>query len=204
MPSTTIDYSFSNTAPTGITPSLAAALTGASPGAITAVEELTAVEPVVIDPAFAEGTGDGADLITPGLAAPGTASAAQPIEPAPIVPDPSDENMHTATLYFNGKLTLAQVFGLYVAPAAVVIKSVQLAAQTAPQGASAIIELVDADGISLGRTATLPAGEKIAHVVFDPPLALSAATIVQAKVTAVGSTTNGGYLQATLVAQVIP
>lgn len=133
-----------------------------------------------------------------------TAAVPQIVQYTPIVPDPTDSAMHTATFYFNGKLTLAQIFGLYKAPSTVVLKGMQLAAQTPPQGASAIIELVDADGVGLGRTATLPAGQPYADVTFDPPLALAANTIVRAKVTAVGSTTNGGYLQATLVAQVIP
>lgn len=161
------------------------------------------VAPSAVAGASMAGTADAPAAHAATIGAP-TASVPQPVEYTPIVPDPNDQYMHTSTFYFNGKLSLAQIFGLYKAPAAVVVKGLQLAAQTPPQGASAIIELVDADGVSLGRSATLPAGQPYADVVFDPPLALAANTIVRAKVAAVGSTTSGGYVQATLVAQVIP
>ncbi|MBC8009151.1 MAG: hypothetical protein H7067_03535 [Burkholderiales bacterium] len=131
-------------------------------------------------------------------------SAPQLVAYTPTIPDPTDRAMHTATFYFTGNLTVAQAFGLYKSPSAVVIRGVQLAAQTAPVGSVVIIELVDADGVSLGRTATLPAGALYADITFGTPLSLGANTIIRAKVTAVGSTTPGGYLQVTLLAQVIP
>jgi hypothetical protein len=203
MPSTAVDYSHSNAAPAAVTPPSFAG-TGAAPAAhaLTPTQG-TGSAPSGVPHATNEGTGDAPDPLTIPVGDP-TDSTPQLVEYTPIVPDANDQSMHTATLYFNGKLTLGQIFGLYKAPAAVVLKEMHLAAQTAPQGASAIIELVDADGVGLGKTATLPAGDKIAVAIFDPPLALSANTLVQAKVTAVGSTTAGGYLQATLVAQVIP
>ena len=124
-----------------------------------------------------------------------------PIEYSPIIPPTTDANMHTASFIQTGKLILNSIFGFYKAPAPVVIKGVQLAIQTLPTGADVIITLVDADGITLGRTATLPAGEVYADVLFETPLPLLTGAIVRAKVTQIGSGTPGSYLTANLVAQ---
>ncbi len=132
----------------------------------------------------------------------GTASTPQPIALVPSIPALSDENMHTATLSAVGNLAVNQVFGFYKAPAAAVVKGVQLAAQKAPAGADVIVSLVDADGIALGRTATLPAGQAFAEVTFGTPLPLLTAAVVRAKVTQIGTgNTPGAYLTANLVVQ---
>ena len=133
----------------------------------------------------------------------GTASAPQPIAFAPIFTDPTDGNMHTASFQFAGQLTLDQLFGLYKAPANVVIRGVQLFARKAPEGAAAIIELVDSEGNSLDRTASLPENETIAAVVFDTPRPVVVGTIVRAKITQVGSIKPGAYLTATLFVQIV-
>ncbi|PTX95768.1 hypothetical protein [Opitutus sp. ER46] len=133
----------------------------------------------------------------------GTEATPQLVAFAPIIPLPTDSNMHTAALNFVGQLKLNQLFGFYKAPAPVAIRGVQLAAQTAPTGADVTVELVDPDGVSLGRTATLPAGKTYADVTFATPLPVLAGALVRAKVTQIGSGAAGGYLTANLVVQVV-
>lgn len=132
----------------------------------------------------------------------GTASTPQPIGYTPPLGPLSDATMQTPTLNFAGNLALNQIFGYYVAPAACVVKGVQLSAQKAPLGADAIITLVDADGISLGRTATLPSGQTTANITFNPTLPLLNAATVRAKVTQIGTGNNpGAFLTANLIVQ---
>jgi hypothetical protein len=122
----------------------------------------------------------------------------------PAIPTPTDPTMQTPALTFAGQLILDQTFGLYRAPQACVLKQVQLAAQVAPLGADAVIELVDAAGDSLGVTATLAAGESWSDLKLITPLPLAADAIVRGKVTQVGSDKAGSFLTATLIIQLLP
>lgn len=130
-----------------------------------------------------------------------TDTVPSPIGYAPTIPAPTDESMHTPALIQTGKLVADVIFGFYKTKAAEVILGVQLAIQDLPTGADVIITLVDAEGTTLARTATLPAGESYKDVPFETPLALLAGAIVRAKVTQVGSTKPGSYLTANLIVQ---
>ncbi|MES2692788.1 MAG: hypothetical protein V4773_04890 [Verrucomicrobiota bacterium] len=132
----------------------------------------------------------------------GTQSTPQPIGYTPALGALTNNTMHTPSLHFTGNLALNQVFGLYKAPAACAITGVQLATQKAPVGADVVIDLVDADGVSLARTATLPAGQSFAAVNFGTPLPLLNAAIVRAKIAQTGTGNNpGAYLTANLIVQ---
>lgn len=160
--------------------------TGAGPGAITMADRTPASDqPTAI----------------PFAASAGTAAVPQQVNPPAVTAALSDQNMHTAALQFTGKLSLNQIFGFYRAPAAGVIRGVQLSAQTPPTGSDAVIELVDSDGNLLGRSATLPAGQAYANVNFATPLPVLLGAIVRAKITQIGSGTAGGYLTVNLVVQ---
>lgn len=140
--------------------------------------------------------------VVPVPATTGTDSTPQPIGYTPPLGPLSDETMHTPSLHFTGNLSLNQIFGYYVAPAACVVKGVQLFAQKAPAGADVVVTLVDADGNSLSRTATLPAGASTTNVTFGTPLPLLNAATVRAKITQVGTGANpGAYLTANLIVQ---
>lgn len=145
---------------------------------------------------------DNAPRALPVATTTGTDSTPQPIGYTPPLGPLSDETMHTPSLHFTGNLSLNQIFGYYVAPAACVIKGVQLFAQKAPAGADVVITLVDADGTSLSRTATLPAGASTINVNFGTPLPLLNGATVRAKVTQIGAGVNpGAYVTATLIVQ---
>lgn len=145
---------------------------------------------------------DGAPGAVPAGNTTGTHSTPQQIGYTPTLGPLTDETMHTPALIFVGNLILNQVFGYYKAPAACAITGVQLNVQKAPAGADVIIDLVDADGVSLARTATLPAGESFVNVNFAQPLPLLNAAVVRAKVTQIGAgATPGAYLTANLVVQ---
>ncbi len=234
MPSTALDFTFSNTAPSAI--SVAAfAGTGSSPAAVAgAAFTPSNTAPSAITPPSVAGTGSAPVAVALASFAPdNTAPAAVALaafagtgaEPAALAvplaatvtpqvpqlvgftPDLSSETdltMHTPSLSFAGELTVAQPFGLYKPITVIAVKGVQLSAQVAPVGAAAIIELIDSTGASLGRTATLPDGSTFADVTFVTPLALNAGTLVRAKLTQVGSTTPGSFLTATLIAQTVP
>lgn len=162
------------------------ALTGVAPGAVLGA----VVDPTAAAPSPIAGAETAPAIDTP-----------RPIDYAPLIPDPDDETMHTAPLNFAGQLILDQVFGIYRAPALCWIKGIQLAAQVAPVGADIIIELVDAAGVSLLRTATLPAGQAWSDTDFATPLPVLADGIVRAKVTQIGSAKAGSFLTATLIVQ---
>lgn len=135
----------------------------------------------------------------------GTHSTPQQVGYTPTVGAPTDDTMHTPALTFVGNLILNQVFGFYKAQAASVIKGVQLNVQKIPAGADVIVELVDADGISLARTATLPAGEGFKEIVFVTPLPLLVGAVVRAKITQIGAgATPGAYLTCNLIVQLTP
>ena len=178
----------SNTAPDGIT------LPGTTPDSdapdvVGAPDAPTADVPDVI--------GDLANDQEP------TADAPTPIEWVPIVTDPSNANMHTASLNYIGNLTLDQEFGYYKAPAACVNLGLQISLQKAPTGADAIIELVNSAGDSLGREVTIPAGAVYAEITHETPLPLTAGSIVRGKVKQKGSTTAGAYATLTLIQQLV-
>lgn len=132
----------------------------------------------------------------------GTHDTPQQVGYAPTLGTPTDDTMHTPALIFVGNLLLNQVFGFYKAPAACAVKGVQLAVQKAPVGADVIVELVDAAGVSLARTATLPAGEAWKEITFVTPLPLLNAAIVRARCTQIGAgNTPGAYLTCNLIVQ---
>lgn len=176
--------------------------TAAQPGAVP----LAAMAPSNAAPSAIALPGYAATAAAPGAIAlsnmTGTADVPQQVGYAPIVPSPTDETMHTATLTIIGNLALNQLSGAYQAPAPCVIKGVQLSLQKAPAGADVIITLVNADGVSLDRTATLPAGDSYAFVTFATPLPQLNGAIVRVKVTQIGAGANpGAYLTANLVVQ---
>ena len=176
--------------------------TASAPGAITLPPTSgTASAPDAVALPDSTPTEDAPSAIALGSTTP-TASAPQMVEAAPNVTAPTDSNMHTASLAFFGNLKADQVFGFYKSPAACVVRGVQLLAQKAPAGADVIVELVDADGISLGRSATLPAGDAVVDVTFETPLPLLNAAIVRAKIAQTGTGNNpGAYLTANLIVQ---
>lgn len=132
----------------------------------------------------------------------GTHDTPQQVGYAPTLATPTDDTMHTPALIFIGNLALNQVFGFYKAPAACAVRGVQLAVQKAPVGADVIIELVDSAGVSLARTATLPAGETWKEITFVTPLPLLNAAIVRARCTQIGAgNTPGAYLTCNLIVQ---
>ncbi len=163
----------------------------------------TASAPEAVALAPFAGTGVAPSALAAPLAAAATQNVPQLVGFDPAIPTPTDDTMHTPSFLFAGRLTAGQLFGFYKAPAAVALKGVQLACQDAPTGADVIIEVVDNDGVSLGRTATLPAGASTADVTFVTPLPLVIHTLVRLKVTQVGSTKAGSFLTANLIVQLV-
>lgn len=155
---------------------------------------------LVSGPAYA--AANDAPSARPLAATAGTANVPQTVGPVAAAPTPTLEKMHTPSLVFAGRLAANQVFGLYKPAVAVAVRGVQLALQDPATGADVILELVDADGVGLGRTATLPAGQGFADVVFVTPLPLAANTLVRARLTQIGSAKAGSFLTATLAVQV--
>jgi hypothetical protein len=205
-----------NTAPTAVTLATFAG-TGSAPSAVAGVAftPSNTAPSAVAGPAFTPdntapaavalaafaGTGASPSALAAPLAAAGTQNVPQMVGFTPAIPTPTDDTMHTPSLLFAGRLTAGQLFGFYKAPAAIVIKGIQLNCQDVPTGAPVIIEVVDSDGVGLGRTATLPDGAGIADVTFVTPLPLAINTLVRLKVTQVGSTKAGSFLTANLIVQ---
>ncbi len=133
----------------------------------------------------------------------GTENTPQPVNYAPIIPDPTDPTMHTAPLHNAGNVILNQAFGYYRAPAAGVIKAIHLYAQKAPVGADIVLELVDVDGASFERSVSLPDGQHFAEAVLTPAHPVPAGTIVRLKPTQIGSDQPGAWLTANLVVQLL-
>lgn len=180
------DQTPDNTAPAGVAVATAAH-NNAAPSAVARADQT----PV-----------DGTPAAVPVGNTAGTHSTPQQVGYTPTLGPLTNDTMHTPTLSFAGNLALNQVFGFYKAPAPCAITGVQLVAQKAPAGADVIIELTDADGVSLARTATLPAGQSFNAVTFGTPLPLLNAAIVRAKVTQIGTGANpGAFLTANLIVQ---
>ncbi|HEY0966928.1 MAG TPA: hypothetical protein VGD88_06035 [Opitutaceae bacterium] len=177
-----------NTAPTGIS------LPATTPTSDSPDAHGTPATPTTDAP---DGIGDLANDQEP------TGDAPSPIDWVPIVTDPTNANMHTASLNLIGNLTLDQEFGYYKAPAACVNLGLQISLQKAPTGSDAIIELVNSAGDSLGREVTIPAGAVYAEITHETPLPLTAGSIVRGKVKQKGSTIAGAYATLTLIQQLV-
>lgn len=199
----TPNYSFSNTAPVFVGQALGAGV-GDAPAVVPgATEAFTADAPSALPGATVALT----NVAPAALAATDTTGVIDTPRPRdfwPAIPTPIDPTMQTPALTFAGQLILDQVFGIYRAPEACVIKGIQLAAQVAPEGADVIIDLVDSEGVSLARSATLPADEPWSDTDFVTPLPILADGIVRAKVTQVGSSKPGSFLTVTLIVQILP
>lgn len=103
------------------------------------------------------------------------------------------------TMQIVGNATLNQVFGYYKAPAEVTISRAQIFCQTAPAGSNLNITIVDGSGFSLGSIAVVAAGAAFQETVFSPVINLSVGETIRCKVTAVGASTNGGYVTVNLL-----
>jgi hypothetical protein len=105
--------------------------------------------------------------------------------------------MHTPSFTNGGDAVLNQVFGYYKAPVLAAIIGLQISVQDAPVGAGFSIDLVDGAGALLGEQITLGDGQSINDVEIEIPLVVGA--IVRAKVTGVGGTSPGGFINLVLV-----
>lgn len=104
---------------------------------------------------------------------------------------------HVPLMYF-GEAVVSQTFDRFNPTGACKVVGMELSAQEAPTGAGLTIELVDGAGASLGRTITLAAGTTVARATFAS-LSLAANAIVRAKITAIGSTFAGAWLNLRLL-----
>jgi len=162
----------------------------------------TAVAPVAVPGAVADYTPAAPDPHA-GDSTRGTPDTPRLLDYVPTIPAPDDTTMQTPVLNFAGQLLLGQLFGIYRAPTAAVIKGIQLVAQVAPVGADVIIDLVDSAGVSLGGTATLPAGETWSEITLLTPIMVVTGAVIRAKVTQIGSAKPGSFLTATLIIQTV-
>lgn len=113
---------------------------------------------------------------------------------------PAASNARLVTTMYNvGDATLNQIFGYFKAPAATTITRAQVFCQTGPVGSNLNITLVNGSGTSLGSIAVVADGAEVQETVFGAPLVLAAGDVVRCKVTAVGATTNGGYVTVNLL-----
>jgi len=104
-----------------------------------------------------------------------------------------------ATMTVVGTAVLNQTYGYFKANAPTTISRIQIACQTAPVGSSLTLTVVDGSGTSLGATASVASGAEYQQTTLNPPLALATGDVIRLKVTAVGSSTNGGYLTVNLI-----
>ena len=178
------------TAPAGFTDPQSGALSGA--GATAASDYLGTAQTTTAPTGFTDPESGTLTSSVPDIST---------LSQAPALSD----NMLTPSLYNAGLLTLNQIFGYFKVPMISSLIAVNVSAQEAPVGSSCTIGLVDGSGNPiLDSTATpvtisLTAGSTVNQVTLANPVALAAGAVIQGKVTAVGSTSAGGYVTITPV-----
>jgi hypothetical protein len=113
--------------------------------------------------------------------------------------NPDTKGRDFATMIVVGTAQLNNFFGFFKCSTTTKWTRAQLFAQTAPVGSALTITFVNGAGTSLGVTATIPDGSNYAETVFGSTLTLAPGDIVRCKITAVGSTTPGGYVTVNLM-----
>lgn len=104
-----------------------------------------------------------------------------------------------STMTVVGTAGLNQTYGFLKTRTTTTIDRVQIACQTAPVGADLTVTFVDQFGSSLGITGKVTDGAFYEETVFPSPATFPTGSIIRAKVTGVGSTTPGGYLNINLI-----
>lgn len=103
------------------------------------------------------------------------------------------------SMFFTGSGNLNQIFGYYKSAGQTLLTRAQISCQTPPTGSDLIVTFVDGSGVSLGVTATIPAGANYGETVFGSTLTIPNGGVVRAKITQIGSSTPGGYITVSLM-----
>lgn len=162
---------------------------GTSLGATASVAGGAEYQETVINPPLSLATGDTLRLK---VTAVGSGTNGGYLTVNLISPNSSGRDIATMTIV--GSVVLNSTYGYFQTSTNTTVSRAQIACQTAPVGSALTITFVDGSGTSLGVTATVAAGADYQETLFGSPVTFPAGTIIRAKVTAVGSTTPGGYL----------
>lgn len=105
----------------------------------------------------------------------------------------------TASLILFGEAVVDQVFDRYQTDRAGKLTAIEISAQDAPSGTGGItIQLIDGLGANVSAAVTLATGTNNVRATLGTPLAIALDSILRAKVTAVGGTDAGGWLNVRL------
>ena len=102
---------------------------------------------------------------------------------------------------FVGDLVLTQTEGYFKAKAAASVLGFQLHAQTAPTGASVLVQAVKNGAAVAGAIATLTNGQKSQETTFGSAITLAIGDTLQFVITQIGSTTPGSELDVRAILQ---
>lgn len=104
-----------------------------------------------------------------------------------------------------GALSTNRIFGFYVSPTGRAVQCIgtQVLIQSAPQGQSLLLDLVNGSGVEQGRFTTIAAGQYFKQTLFSVPLSMESNTTWRCKTKQVGTTEPGEFLHVRLLLRAI-